>query len=282
MEDVLAVYTRPRDPDHPLVCLDETSKQLDRRDARADPDEAGAAGPRRLRVRSNGTANWRGGAVGWRLLTSAVRSALPRDTLSRRSDTEQISWGKFSRLPCTVAELRFAPLMDIDFAVSRPLVRRSRLVSGSCPSTRTFVPRFLQTSPRGDSPCVLTSPSPPSGRAEDFHLQAAEHAQHTACPLRGCHQISSGGKRARRSAGRNLQRQVGQKNKQTSSKSIAARRCRCPMGGCPKSGSSGIFRSTASRLPSGQIHKSNHGASPTEETIDSGRSFISLLPVKRH
>ena len=28
MEDVLAVYTRPRDADHPLVCLDETSKQL--------------------------------------------------------------------------------------------------------------------------------------------------------------------------------------------------------------------------------------------------------------
>src|SRR5271157_1263255 len=28
MEDVLAVSTRPRDPDRPLVCLDETSKQL--------------------------------------------------------------------------------------------------------------------------------------------------------------------------------------------------------------------------------------------------------------
>ena len=28
MEDVLAVYTRPRDPDYPLVCLDETSKQF--------------------------------------------------------------------------------------------------------------------------------------------------------------------------------------------------------------------------------------------------------------
>jgi hypothetical protein len=26
MEDVLAVYTGPRDPDRPLVCLDETSK----------------------------------------------------------------------------------------------------------------------------------------------------------------------------------------------------------------------------------------------------------------
>jgi hypothetical protein len=28
MEDVLEVYHRPHDPDHPLVCLDETSKQL--------------------------------------------------------------------------------------------------------------------------------------------------------------------------------------------------------------------------------------------------------------
>jgi hypothetical protein len=28
MEDVLAVYTRPHQPDRPLVCLDETSKQL--------------------------------------------------------------------------------------------------------------------------------------------------------------------------------------------------------------------------------------------------------------
>src|ERR1700722_11833577 len=28
---------------------------------------------------------------------------MPRGILSRRSDTEQISWGKFSHLPCTVA-----------------------------------------------------------------------------------------------------------------------------------------------------------------------------------
>ena len=34
MEDVLEVYTRPADPRRPLVCLDETSKQL-LRDARA-------------------------------------------------------------------------------------------------------------------------------------------------------------------------------------------------------------------------------------------------------
>jgi len=28
---------------------------------------------------------------------------MPRGILSRRSDTEQISWGKLSRFPCTVA-----------------------------------------------------------------------------------------------------------------------------------------------------------------------------------
>ena len=44
--------------------------------------------------------------------------------------------------------------MNMDFATSRPLVQRSRLISGSCPSTRTFAPRFLQTPPRGDSPCA--------------------------------------------------------------------------------------------------------------------------------
>src|SRR5262249_31381862 len=81
--------------------------------------------------------------------------------------------------------LRFASLMDMDFAVSGPLVRRSRLVPGFCPSTRTFALRFLQTSPRGDSPCVVANPSPPSGWVEDFHLRATEHAQHTAKPLRG-------------------------------------------------------------------------------------------------
>src|SRR5208337_2981910 len=82
----------------------------------------------------------------------------PFDHLSRRSDAEQISWGKLNRLPCTAAESRFAPLMDMDFAVSCPLVRHWRLVSGFCPSTRTFVPCFLQTPPRGGSPCIITRP----------------------------------------------------------------------------------------------------------------------------
>src|SRR5258707_8245732 len=69
------------------------------------------------------------------------------------------------------------------FAVSSTLVRRLRLVSGFCPSTRTFAIRFFQTPPRGGSPCVLASPSPPSGWAGDLHPQTAEHAQHTTKPL---------------------------------------------------------------------------------------------------
>jgi len=28
MEDVLEVYQRPHDPDYPMVCVDESSKQL--------------------------------------------------------------------------------------------------------------------------------------------------------------------------------------------------------------------------------------------------------------
>src|SRR4051794_36564367 len=61
--------------------------------------------------------------------------------------------------------------MDMDFAISCPLVRRSRLVSGSCPSTRTFDPCFFQTPPRDGSPCIISSPSPPSGWAGTFTLK---------------------------------------------------------------------------------------------------------------
>src|SRR5215469_1907066 len=70
----------------------------------------------------------------------------------------------------------------MDFAVSCPLVRYGRLLSGFCSSTRTFDPCFLQTPPRGGSPCIITRPSPPSGWPEDFHLRAAEHARHTTKP----------------------------------------------------------------------------------------------------
>ena len=57
MEDVLAVYQRPRDADCPVVCLDETSKQLIG-ETRA-PIEAKPGRPARYdyEYRRNGTAN---------------------------------------------------------------------------------------------------------------------------------------------------------------------------------------------------------------------------------
>src|SRR6516165_2201492 len=75
--------------------------------------------------------------------------------------------------------------MDMDFAVGGPLVRCLRLVLGFCPSTHAFARCFLQTPPRDGKPLHFASPSPPSGWAEDFHFQTAEHAQHTSSPLRG-------------------------------------------------------------------------------------------------
>src|SRR6266404_1217999 len=111
----------------------------------------------------------------------AVRT--PHGTLSRRSDTEQISWGKLSRLPCIVAGSTLRILDGYGLRGKWPARPTLAPCTGSCPSTRTFAVRFLQTSPRGDSPCVFANPSPPSGWVEDFHLQATEHAQHTTKPL---------------------------------------------------------------------------------------------------
>src|SRR5437764_1879671 len=79
----------------------------------------------------------------------------PLGLLSRRGATRGRSPGVSSiAFGAQPPDLRFAPLMDMDFAIRCPLVRRLRLVSGFCSSARTFAPRFLQTPPRGDSPCA--------------------------------------------------------------------------------------------------------------------------------
>ena len=57
MEDVLAVYTRPRDPDRPLVCLDETSKQLLAETRVPIPLKPGRPGRHDYEYDRNGTAN---------------------------------------------------------------------------------------------------------------------------------------------------------------------------------------------------------------------------------
>src|SRR2546422_2331834 len=117
------------------------------------------------------------------MLTSALRSGGLSTTSVAEATPSRSPGVSSTAFRAQSPNLRFASLMDMDFAVSCPLVRRWRLVSGFCPSTRTFAIRFFQTPPHGDSPCVLASPSPPSGWAEDFHLQTDEHAQHTTKPL---------------------------------------------------------------------------------------------------
>ena len=57
MEDVLAVYTRPRDPDYPLVCVDETSKQLIAETREPIPMKAGRPARFDYEYERNGTAN---------------------------------------------------------------------------------------------------------------------------------------------------------------------------------------------------------------------------------
>jgi hypothetical protein len=57
MEDVLAVYTRPRDPDRPLVCLDESSKQLIAETRVPIPMKPGRPARCDYEYARNGTAN---------------------------------------------------------------------------------------------------------------------------------------------------------------------------------------------------------------------------------
>jgi hypothetical protein len=57
MEDVLDVYTRPHDPAQPLVCLDETSKQLVAETRTHAPMRPGQPTRHDYEYKRNGTAN---------------------------------------------------------------------------------------------------------------------------------------------------------------------------------------------------------------------------------
>lgn len=69
MEDVLDVYHKPRDPDYPLVCLDEASKQLIEETRVPIPARSGRIVRYDYEYRRNGTANlfmMFGPLEGWR------------------------------------------------------------------------------------------------------------------------------------------------------------------------------------------------------------------------
>src|SRR5271169_6661331 len=117
------------------------------------------------------------------MLTSTLRVRRPCDHLSRRSDAEQISWGKLNRLPCAVAE---STLRALDgYGLRGKLPARPALA----PCTRflsidSHVCSMLPSDPASRrQPLHHHWALPPSGWPEDFHLRAVEHAQHTTKPL---------------------------------------------------------------------------------------------------
>jgi hypothetical protein len=57
MEDILGVYTRPYDPSHPLICLDEVSKQLIAETRSPRPAEPGKPARYDYEYERRGTAN---------------------------------------------------------------------------------------------------------------------------------------------------------------------------------------------------------------------------------
>ena len=57
MEDVLEIYQKPRDPDRPLVCLDETSKQLIVETRASIPGRPGQVVRHDYEYERNGVAN---------------------------------------------------------------------------------------------------------------------------------------------------------------------------------------------------------------------------------
>jgi hypothetical protein len=86
----------------------------------------------------------------------------------------EASRGQLSDRRCIDAGcIKYAPLWMEDFVVACPRVPNvPHLLSGSCPSPRTFVPRCLQTPPHGDVLALPLSFGSTSTWIGDFHPQA--------------------------------------------------------------------------------------------------------------
>jgi hypothetical protein len=136
------------------------------------------------------------------MLTSALRSGGLTTTSVAEATPSRSPGVSSTAFRAQSPNLRFASLMDMDFAVSCPLVRRWRLVSGFCSSTRTFAPCFLQTPPRGGSPCIITRPylhqvgqrtftskllSMPSTQRSRFAADAIAYSKQAASEIRDVH-----------------------------------------------------------------------------------------------
>ena len=96
MEDVLEVYHRPHDPDRPVVCLDETSKQLIAETRVPIPAKPGHPKRYDYEYQRNGTANlfmMFAPLEGWRHVESLPRpSPIGAKISVAFADTPVFSW----------------------------------------------------------------------------------------------------------------------------------------------------------------------------------------------
>ncbi len=87
MEDVLDVYTRPQDPKRPLVCLDETSKQLTKETRTPIPARPGQSARSDYEYERNGAVSLFmlfAPLVGWRHLAVRDRRTACSATIKMR------------------------------------------------------------------------------------------------------------------------------------------------------------------------------------------------------
>jgi len=116
---------------------------------------------------------------------TAVRS--PYGNLSLVAETQhrspEVRSTAFAARP---SDLPPRPLMAVDFAIGGSLVRPGRprypllVYRAATLLHASFRPRLATT------PLRFANPSPPSGWIKDFHLQAVDHARHTANGSREC------------------------------------------------------------------------------------------------
>jgi hypothetical protein len=131
MEDVLDVYKRPRDPDRPLVCLDEASRQLtrDMRTALNQPpctrlhEAFSPAKARRLAERFEWHYTPKHGS--WLNMAETELAVLSRQCLDRRIpdkstlDSEARAWQKYRNTHNAKADWHFTT-QDARVKLKRP------------------------------------------------------------------------------------------------------------------------------------------------------------------
>ena len=141
MEEVLDIYTRPHDPDMPLVCLDETSKQLVAETRTPVPMKKGR--PKRIDYEYE-----RGGVANLFMLFAPLEGFRHIEVTDRRTAIDYAHILK--------------DLLDIHFPRAKKIVLVQELLltrlSAHLGAIRARYPEFLRCNPCGTASALSKSP----------------------------------------------------------------------------------------------------------------------------